>query len=824
MLQEGGFIFRSRQAVAGEAKNFNVFEENSGMMRIMSDYLGLTQKEAAARLAKIGLNVLPEAHAGFIKKLFRWFISPISLMLLAAAFLSLYDEKVFDFYFILSLVAVNFLVTYFQEHRADEAIKKLNQHLAAWVRVLRDGVWKRTESRLLVPGDLVEVGVGDIVPADGTLTETTNLSVNEASLTGESLPKDKKIGDTAYSGSYVSTGIAQLTITATGPRTQFGKTALLVERTVKRSSLEKDILSITRFLSFLSAGAVLILTIVSFLNHVSVTETLTLDLSLVIAGIPISLPAVMTLVIEYGVLGLAKRNAIVRRISALEDFANVNLVLTDKTGTLTKNEITIKDIVPYAPFSRDSVLTYAAAASSRDDRGDISLAISAKAEEERTDMQGISVEQYIPVDSGRKRVTATLRKNEIDTVVSLGAAQVIETLCVLSDSVRSSFRHDIETLSARGYRIVAVAVKQGGNGEEKEMLLAGLIVFSDTIEPDAKKTIDFMNANGIAVKMVTGDNHAIAREVSRELGFTGNIIAKSDLGKVSWNAATPEWWNGISGFSEVLPEDKYHLVEEAKKYFTVASTGDGVNDLAALTMANVGIAVSRAVDALKANADIVLTLPGISVIKDAILESRKIFVRLYTYSTYRISESLRLIVTVAVLGIAVGAYPLTPLQLILLALLNDLPIISLATDKVKIANRPSKINVKKRFILSSSFGLVGVTNSLLLFFIARALGLPWAAIQTVFFLKLTVGGHLLIYVAHTKERWWKFLPSKQVIVATTITQALATVLALTGLFMGGPISWQWVAFIWAWAFFWMQVSELVKPLPEKAARPVAVPA
>lgn len=376
----------------------------------MPNDVGLTQKEAEKQLMEIGLNILPEKHDGFIKKLLKWFISPISLMLLAAAFLSLYDNKVFDFYFILALVAVNFLVTYFQEHRADEAIKKLNQHLAIKVKVLRDNAWKQIESQFLVPNDLVEIGVGDIVPADGTLIEATNLSINEASLTGESLPKDKKIVDIVYSGSYVSTGIAKYKVTATGAQTQFGKTALLVERTIKRSSLEKDILSITRFLLLLSAAAVLILTVISFLHHVSATETLTLDLSLVIAGIPISLPAVMTLVIEYGVLGLAKRNAIVRRISALEDFANVNLLLTDKTGTLTKNEIIIKDIVSYAPFSRSTILQYADVASSHDNRGDISLAIHAKAEEEHISVNDISLEKYIPVDSERKRTTVIIRE------------------------------------------------------------------------------------------------------------------------------------------------------------------------------------------------------------------------------------------------------------------------------------------------------------------------------------------------------------------------------------------------------------------------------
>ncbi len=784
------------------------------MVGMTNDTAGLTQKEAEKLLSEIGQNALPESHQGFIKKMAKWLLSPISLMLLAAAFLSLYDGKIFDFYFIISLIAVNFLVTYFQEYRADEAIKKLNEHLVAKVKVLRDGSWRQIPSRLIVPGDIAEIGVGDIVPADGKLIEAVNFSVNEASLTGESLPKEKNAGDFIYSESYISTGIAKLKVTATGPKTQFGKTALLVEKTDKRSSLEKDILSISRFLSELSAGAVLLLTAVFFFKHAPVTETLTLDLSLIVAGIPISLPAVMTLVIEYGVIGLAGQGAIVRRISALEDFANVNLVLTDKTGTLTKNEIAINDIMPYGQFTKEEVLEYAGVASSRDSRGDISAAITAKAEENGLETKGISIDRYIPADSQRKRVTAIVKKGSDSFIVSLGASQIIEELCSIPAEIKNKFEQDISSFSARGYRTVAVAIKKNST-EEKDMSLAGIIIFSDILEPDAKETVDFMKANGISVKMVTGDNHSISKEIARELEFRGEIISKKDFGGIEWPKVTREWWDKASGFSEVLPADKYRIAEEAKRYFTVASTGDGVNDLAALQMANVGIAVSRAVDALKANADIVLTSPGISVIKNAILESRKIFARLYSYSTYRISESLRLIITVAVLGLMVGEYPLTPLQLILLALLNDLPIISLATDKVKIANKPSKINVKERFTISSMFGIVGVVNSLLLFFIARWFGLPWTTIQTIFFLKLTIGGHMLIYVAHTKDRWWNFLPSKEVILATSLTQMIATFLAITGIFMGGAISWKLALVVWIWAFFWMQVSELVKPSLEK---------
>jgi H+-transporting ATPase len=344
------------------------------------------------------------------------------------------------------------------------------------------------------------------------------------------------------------------------------------------------------------------------------------------------------------------------------------------------------------------------------------------------------------------------------------------------------------------------------------MKLIGLLALSDTLRDDAKSVIRFMNKNNIHVAMVTGDNRAIAAHVSKQLSLgNGQVMTRDQLNKVDWKKIKSDFFYQVGAFAEILPEDKLHLVEEGKRLFTVASNGDGVNDLPAIKAANVGIAVKNAVTALKATADIVLLSDGISVIKDAILESRKIFERLYTYSLYRISESLRLIITITVLGILYRVYPLTALQIIILALLNDIPIISLATDRVKITNRPSKINAKLRFTLSSLYGLVGIAESLILFYIVRnILHMNWLAIQTIYFLKLTVSGHMLIYVAHTKEHWFKFLPSKQVILATTITQLVATTLAFTGFLMPTGISWNAIIFVWLWAFLWMQIAGIVK--------------
>jgi H+-transporting ATPase len=252
-------------------------------------------------------------------------------------------------------------------------------------------------------------------------------------------------------------------------------------------------------------------------------------------------------------------------------------------------------------------------------------------------------------------------------------------------------------------------------------------------------------------------------------------------------------------------------VNRAKRFYTVASNGDGVNDLPAVKAASVGFAVSNAVDALKGAADIVLLSSGIGVMRDAFIEGRKIFERLDSYSLYRISESFRLIVTIVILGLVTGTYPLTPLQLILIALLNDIPIISLATDRVQIAVRPAKINVRRQFGQSLAYGAVGIVNSLLLYFFATAyLHLSIAVVETLFFLKLTVSGHLLIYVAHTKERWWRYLPSGGVIIATALTQAIATGLAITGFLMPAAVSWKLALFVWIWSFFFMQMSEIVK--------------
>ncbi len=772
------------------------------------DTTGISTQAAQEYHAAHGYNEIDEHRQTLAEKILRKSVSPITGMLLLAAVLSYVSGKAFDGSFILFLLVLNVGISVWQERKADTAIQELNEHLAASVKTLRDGAWKTVPSRLLAPGDVIELRSGSVIPADAEALEANSASANEAAVTGESLPKEKKAGDTLYSGSFVASGVITARVTAVGNQTSFGKTLAKAEVGPQRSALERDILRITKFLSVISLFAVGILTLTLLLGHASWLEVLRLDLSLVIAGIPISLPTVISLIIAFGVIALAKKQVVVRQLSSLEELANTDLLLTDKTGTLTQNRITVNEVVAYGA-DEAQVRALGALVALQEPEEALNAAVMHGA----TPAQRTAV-RYVPADSSRKRATLTVAQDGTGEggtqTLSLGAPQVIAALCDLPDTLAAQFAADVDRLADAGYRALALARADGK--DEARMTLLGLFALSDELRPDAQDVVSFLGENGIEVVMVTGDNRAIAREIAQKLSLPGNrIISRDELLKEDWNAVGARTFRDAQAFAEILPEDKLALVERARKFYVVASNGDGINDLPAVKAANVGFAVSNAVDALKGAADIVLLSSGIGVIKDAIIEGRKIFERLYSYSLYRISESFRLIVTIVILGIVTGTYPLSPLQLILLALLNDIPIISLATDRVRIGNRPAKLDVRKQFEQSLLYGCVGIANSLIIFFMAvHFLQLSLPVIETLFFLKLTVSGHLLIYVAHTKERWWRYLPSRTVILATSCTQALATLLALTGWLMPAPLPWELALFIWIWCIGFMMVAELVK--------------
>ncbi|MDE2037818.1 MAG: plasma-membrane proton-efflux P-type ATPase [Patescibacteria group bacterium] len=786
---------------------------------------GLTEAKAKELLAQYGPNTIEEKKRSLFSRLWKSVASVMSLMFVAAGGLSLWAGEGSDAAIIGVLFLTNVGVGVWHEAKADNALEKLKEKLAVVVKTLRDGSWKDLPSAALVPGDVIELTTGSLIPADISFADARNVSVNEAVVTGESLPKEKKTGDKGYSGSFVSTGFAHATVEATGTRTYFGTTMTMVEGGRRRSQLEKDIISISRFLSIVSLAIMAVLTAVLLGAHEPLLKIATLDVSMLIAGIPVALPTVMTLIISVGIMELAKRAVIVRRLSSLEDLADVNLLLSDKTGTLSENVIKVAKMEAVAPgVSAERVWSLALAAAPRPNSNPLDIAIESKARELK--IAALPVEDFIPGDSERKRTTAFVTEGGVRRAVSLGAPQTIRALASMDAPTAERYDALVAGAAKEGFRVLALAASP--DGEEKGMRMLAVFFLADAIRADARETIDFMNEYGIKVKMVTGDGRDVAAHVAAELGLPGRIVERVELeGRPS---EVKEAFPGVAGFAEVMPKDKYDVVMMARDMgrYTVAVTGDGVNDVPPVKAADVGIAVSNAVDALKGSADIVLTEPGISVIKDAIVEARKIFARLYNYSLYRISESFRLIVTIAVIGVIFGTYPLTPVQIILIALLNDIPIISLAFDRVAVSKAPSAVDAKRRFALSTVFGLTGIANSMILLWVAIAVfHEPWAVIQTLFFLKLTVSGHMLVYVAHTERPWVRFLPSKQVIIATILTQLVATAMSFYGFFTA-PISWRLIFFVWIWSFFWMQIAELSKQwyhrLTDRPSPPAPAPA
>jgi H+-transporting ATPase len=508
---------------------------------------------------------------------------------------------------------------------------------------------------------------------------------------------------------------------------------------------------------------------------------------------------------------LAKRQAVVRRLSALEDLVDMTMLLTDKTGTLTENKLHVDAFEVFSLSERDA-LSYALACTTGES-SPLDTAVAEYAHGRRA--AELPRSGFVPADSERKHSTATVALPEGARTLSLGAPQVVIALCDPSPEERRRFEAFLERAASAGKRVLALSAGEA----EAHMRLAALLAFSDPLREDVPRVLSFLQKSGVQVKMLTGDTRIIAADTARRLGFAGEILPREAFDD---RAAFPGAFARAAGFAEMLPKDKLLAVEEAKKRYVVAVTGDGVNDVPAVRAADVGIAVRNAVDALRSTADIVLLDNGLRVIGDAVIEARTVFMRLYHYSIFRISESFRVILTIAIIGLLLKTYPLTPIELILLALLNDIPVVSIAFDRVRVPRKPAAIDVKGRFLLSSLLGLTGVGNSLCMLWILLSLQVPWEQVQTVFFLKLVVSGHLLLYVAHTEERWWRFFPSLPVIVSISLTQLLATALAVSGLFVA-PLSWPMVLFVWIWSFFWMQVSELAKYALERL-RPVRVEA
>jgi H+-transporting ATPase len=777
--------------------------------------MGLTTAEAVRLLSQYGENAIQEVRISPLQKFLGYFWGPIPWMIEIAAILSGAAQRWDDFVIIATMLLLNAGVSFFEEHKADTAIEALKQRLAPTARVLRDGAWKDLPARLLVPGDVVLVKLGNIVPADIELAEGDYLSVDQSALTGESLPVDMKAGETTYSGSIVRQGEMRGVVTATGMETFFGKTARLVETAKTRSHFQQAVLRIGNFLILTTAALVALILVVALYRHAALVDTLLFALILTVAAIPVALPAVLSVTMAVGASRLAKMQAIVSRLVSIEEMAGMDVLCADKTGTLTKNELTLDTPVVFDAPNAEDVILAAALTCARDAPDAIDAAILAQVSDQ-SNLDRYRIAHYAAFDPIRKRADATVEGDDGPFEVAKGAPQVILDLVQPNEETRQKIEEATDDLAARGLRTLGVARKPA----EGDWHFLGLLPLFDPPREDSAETIATARRMGLEVRMVTGDHKSIAREISGKLKLGTDIVsAREVFTQDSYDGDTARI-EGAEGFAEVFPEHKFKIVRALQNAgHIVGMTGDGVNDAPALKQADVGIAVDKATDAARAAADLVLTAPGLSVIATAIEESRRIFERMTGYATFRIAETIRVLLFMTLSILVFDFYPVTAVMIVLLAILNDFPILMIAYDNVKVAERPVRWDMSRVLTMSSVLGVLGVIASFLLFMVAeRYFGLERPTIQTLIFLKLLVAGHLTIYLTRNEGWFWEHpWPSWRLIVATEVTQVLGTLAAVYGWFVA-PIGWKYALLVWGYALAWLIVNNLAKVWTYRAMR------
>jgi H+-transporting ATPase len=773
---------------------------------------GLASVDVEKRRSEYGFNEIPEKKVHPILKFLGYFWGPIPWMIEIAAVLSAVIQHWEDLVIISILLFANAIVGFWQENKADNAIELLKKKLALQARVLRDGKWMNIPSRELIPGDIVRVKLGDVVPADIKLFGDEYLLVDESALTGESLPVEKHESDVSFSGSIVKQGEMNAVVTAIGLNSYFGKTTKLVAEAKKRSHFQKAVVKIGDYLIALAVTLVTIVFLVAMFRHELLLETLQFALVLIVAAIPVALPAVLTVTMAVGAIELSKKGAIVSKLTSIEEMAGVDVLCSDKTGTITKNELTFAKAVALKGFEENDVLIESALASREEDQDPIDSAILTKLKEIeglQDTLHRFQITQFKPFDSVVKRTEASVKNDKKEEFkVAKGAPQVILSLCSQNKEIEETVNTTVDEFASKGYRALGVA-RTDSTGKWNYV---GLIGLYDPPRDDSKQTIQNAQEMGVTLKMITGDHLAIAKEISKQVGLKTNIItASSFIDKPDKDAIKTV--ENADGFAQVFPEHKYKIVDLLQdNNHIVGMTGDGVNDAPALKKADAGIAVSGATDAAKSAADIVFTKPGLSTIVDALKESRKIFQRMNNYSIYRIAETIRVLLLVTLAILIFSFYPVTAIMIVILAMLNDIPIMMIAYDHVKVQKSPVRWNMREVITIASLLGTTGLFFSFGLFLIGlRVLNLDQSTLQTLIFLKLAVAGHMTIYLARTGRHhfWTRPFPALSLFLTAEVTQLVGTVIAVYGVVMA-PIGWALAGLIWGYALLEFVITDFIK--------------
>jgi H+-transporting ATPase len=736
---------------------------------------GLTSAEAAARLKQHGLNRVEEERRRPVLAFLSKFWAPVPWMLEATVILEILVHKRDEAIIISVLLLVNAVLSFVQENQANHALQLLRSQLKVQARVLRDGRWQLLPAEQLVPGDVIHLRLGDLAPADVQLLDGL-VQVDESELTGESLPVEKAAGAPVYAGSRLKHGEADGQVTATGSHTYFGKTADLVKTAKTASHLQEIILAIVKYLVALDGALVAALLIYAAVTHLPWAEVLPFALILLVASVPVALPATFTVATALGALDMSHHAVIVTRLSAVEEAAAMDVLCTDKTGTITQNRLSVGEILPVNGRSTDEVLRMAALASDDSTQDPIDLTILAAAREKKLLHAVPARIRYIPFDPSTKRAEAVYDGAGGKLRVVKGAPDALVRIARADGTVSE----EVAQLASRGDRVLGVA---GGTDSTLEMY--GLLGLEDPLRDDSKALVDELKSLGVRTIMVTGDGAATARAVSTEVGIGDRVGSVANL--QDGLAAAADHYDAFAG---VFPEDKFRLVAELQKEgHIVGMTGDGVNDAPALKQAEVGIAVSNATDVAKAAASMVLTESGLGGIVRAIETGRKIYQRMLTYTLNKIIKTFEIAIFLSLGVMLTGTFVVTPLLVVLLLFTNDFVTMSIATDRVSFSSKPDRWDIRTLMMTAGTLSAFVLVLSFAVFFAGRDyLHLPLRQLQTLVFLMLVFTGQGNVYLVRERGHFWSSRPSRWLMISSVADVIVVSLMATRGILMA-PIAW-----------------------------------
>lgn len=743
---------------------------------------GLTQAEAETRIAHYGFNEIAESRRNPLVEFLGRYWGPMPWLLEAAMVLSSLLGHYMEVAMIFALLSVNAVIGYRHARDSREAVDLLRKKLAIAVRVLRDGKWLSLDAREAVPGDIISIKQGEIVPADASILEG-DLSVDQSSLTGESLPAELGPEGQIYSGSPVKRGEARCLVTKTGAETYMGKTARLVEGAKPKSHQEEVMLGIVRIMMLLGLIASVLVAVYAFVLGISPVVILTFVVIFLMGAVPVALPAVLTIVQSVGALQLSRKGAVVTRLEAIEDAASIDILCFDKTGTITENRLAVADLLVLDGGTEGELLGLAVLASTETGGDLIDSAIKERANKENIDLAGSVRISYLPFDPLLKRTEAVVARGGSRLRIAKGAPQTIIELCGGGGESGSRAKAAVEGYSRMGYRCLAVSVS-GPGGEGDGMRLAGLIALSDPARADSRDTIGQIKALGIRPIMLTGDDAAIAAQIAGSVGIGDRILRASDIAGLDDGEKVARL-DSADGVAAIFPQDKYLIVKAFQSEgHMVGMTGDGVNDAPALRQAEMGIAVEGSSDVAKASAGIVLTEPGLAVIMHSIETSRQIYQRMLSWVINKITKVISFIGLLTISFFWLRELPLSLLGMSLLVFANDFATMSLATDNVVHTPKPNRWEVGSITLASvvpAVFFILQGLGAVALGRYAYHLGMP--ELRTLVLLNLVFSSQFRVLIVRERGYFWESRPGTALLRTSTAVIAIFSAIGILGILM-----------------------------------------